>query len=66
MSKNTTKSEGKLLKEQDFIIKNCINSHYAGSDGDITSHDITGKMQDKHTYHQLEYIDADLLSGNKR
>jgi hypothetical protein len=58
MSKNTTKNDENQLKEREFMIKNCLNSQCIGSDGDITSHDITEKIQDSNR--PLGYIDGDL------
>lgn len=57
MTKNSTKFDEKLINERAYLIKNCIESQYIGSDNDIN--DVAQeKVFDKQQL--LDYIDDDI------
>lgn len=57
MTKNSTKFDEKLINERAYLIKNCIESRYIGSDNDIN--DVAQeKVFDKQQL--LDYIDDDI------
>lgn len=63
MTKNSTKFDEKLITEREFLIKNCLDSRFIGSDGDINDA-VSGKTLEKQQQ-LLDYIDDDILSGSK-
>lgn len=63
MTKNSTKFDEKLICEQKFLIKNCLDSRFIGSVGDINDSAQDNAFDKKQQL--LDYIDDDILQGSK-
>lgn len=61
MTKNSTKFDEKLLNEREFLIRNCLETQFIGSDGNISDAEKTLNKQQQ----LLNYIDDDILNESK-